>query len=326
MIIVSEQRRTEPEGEGSLTLRQDFERIALSRVKRTDSADTSGTDAARLDADSRAALDRLVAAGLAERVGDAFSLNRPGDADVGLDPATSELLTVLHDYWLRADDDARDDEVLYGELGYWRHWWNMLQAKPDRRADPLEMLMVVPDDGVFAGRAWLDEFDPELLGHVVEGPLITGRVIVPPATLEAPAEGIVELALRLRLEVRVFPSPSQFVVYDQTAAVLREEPRGAEPLERHTLTRRAAVVEPLRRLFELQWAAGIPWAEFEKGAPGILRLLALGWTDARIASALGVSVRTVSRRVSEVMVAAGVQSRFELGMRYALQQLGDDVG
>jgi|GEM_PF-1484084 len=324
-------------------LRQDYERIALTGAKRatadvgvpaaptaasaspaTASAVPATASASpRLDADDLAALDRLVAAGLAEREGDAFSLNRPGDARVDLDDGTRELLTVLHDYWLRADDDAPDDEVLYGELGYWRHWWNMLQEHPDRTTRPLEMLMVVADDESFADREWLDEFEGELLSHVVTGRLITGRVIVPPTTLGAPAEDLVEFAIALGLEVRVFPSPSQFVVYDQVAAVLRDDPAPGDELERHTLTRRAAVVDPLLRLFELQWAAGIPWGEFEKGAHGILRLLALGWTDARIASAMGVSVRTVSRRVSEVMTAAGVQSRFELGMRYALQQLGD---
>ncbi|MGN6274219.1 MAG: helix-turn-helix transcriptional regulator [Protaetiibacter sp.] len=295
-------------------LRRDYEHIALAGVKR------AGVE---LDDAGRAALERLVAVGLAEREGDAFSLNRPGDADLELDADSSELLTVLHDYWLRADDATPDDEVLYGELGYWRHWWNMLQSHPDRRTKPLEMLMVVADDESFADRAWLDELEGDILEHVVAGRLITGRVIVPPATLGAPAEDLVEFAIALGLEVRVFPSATQFVIYDQGAVVLREDPAEGDGPERHTLTRRAAVVEPLRQLFELEWGAGIPWGEFEKGAHGILHLLALGWTDVRIASAMGISVRTVSRRVSEVMSAAGVQSRFELGMRHALQQLGD---
>ena len=295
-------------------LLRDYERIALTGVKRA---------GAELDDAGRASLDRLVAVGLAEREGDAFSLNRPGDVGLELDAGSAELLTVLHDYWLRADDAAPDDEVLYGELGYWRHWWNMLQSHPDRRANPLEMLMVVADDESFADRAWLDELEGDILEHVVAGPLITGRVIVPPTTLGAPAEDLVEFAIALGLEVRVFPSATQYVIYDQVAVVLRDDPAEGDAPERHTLTRRAAVVEPLRRLFELEWGAGIPWGEFEKGAHGILHLLALGWTDARIASAMGISVRTVSRRVSEVMSAAGVHSRFELGMRYALQQLGD---
>jgi len=281
----------------------------------------AGSETLGADDELRESLTRLERASLAEVVDGAFSLNRPDDARVGLDPATRDLLQVLYDYWLRSDDDERGDEVLDGELGYWRHMWNALHARPDRASHPLELEMVAPDDGLFATRDWLDELDRELMDPVAEACLLTGRVIVPPATLGAPAESIVGLLLALGIEVRVFPSPSQFAIYDGTAAVLRDDPTGAS-IERHRLTRRTAVVEPLRRLFELQWAAGIPWGEYEKGAAGILQMLAQGWTDARIAGAMGVSTRTVSRRVSEVMAAAGVQSRFELGMRYALHQLG----
>lgn len=311
----------EPDDPGAI--RQDYERVALTGAKRVRPSDGTTASAPGLDDEGVAALDRLIAAGCAQRVDDTFSLNRPLDIATPLDDSTRELLGVLHDYWLRADDSATDDEVLYGDLGYWRHWWHMLQDHPDRAAHPLEMLMVVADDGTFAHREWLDEFEGELLRHVTSGRLITGRVIVPPSTLGAPAEDLVDFAIKLGLEVRAFPSPTHYVVYDRTAAVLRDDPGPGDEVERHTLIRRAAVVDPLYRLFELQWAAGIPWSEFEKGAHGILRLLGLGWTDVRIASAMGVSVRTVSRRVSEVMAAAGVQSRFELGMRYALQQLGD---
>lgn len=292
-------------------LRQDYERIAIAGVKRAD------------DDTHAAAIDRLVDAGLAERVGDEFSLNVPSDTRAELDESTRELLAVLHDYWLRVDAEAPDDAVLYGDLGYWRHWWNMLHSNPDRATNPVEMHIVVADEESFTTREWLAEFDADIVALVTTARLITGCVIVPPSTLGTPAEDLVGFAIELGLEVRVFPSPTQFVIYNRVAAVLREPPAPGDDLERHTLTHRAAVVEPLKRLFELQWAAGIPWAEFEKGAPGILRLLALGWTDARIASAMGVSVRTVSRRISEIMNAAGVQSRFELGMRYGLQQLDE---
>jgi len=300
-----------------VALRAAYERVALTGAKSLDTA----PGATASDRELREALTRLERAGLAEVVGGAFSLNRPDDALIELDPATRDLLRVLYDYWLRRDDDERGDEVLDGELGFWRHMWNALHAHPDRASHPLELEMVVPDDGDFATRDWLAELDRELLDPVAEARLLTGRVIVPPATLGSPAESIIGLLLTLGIEVRVLPSPSKFAIYDGDSAVLRDDPSGAS-IERHRLTRRAAVVEPLRRLFELQWAAGIPWGEYVKGAAGILQLLAQGWTDARIAGAMGVSTRTVSRRVSEVMAAAGVQSRFELGMRYALQQLG----
>jgi len=301
-------------------LRRDYERIALSGAKRIH--DDPANDV--LDGDQAAALTRLAAADLAVVVGDAFTLLQGEDANVSLDDSTLELMRVLYSYWLRSDDEASDDEVLYGEVGYWQHWWNMLRARPDRAEHPLEVDMLIADSSAFTDRDWLDGLDDEILAYVRDQKLVTGRVIVPPSTLDAPAESLVEWAIELGLSVRVFRSSSQYVVYDAVAAVLHDDTVEGE-MERHRLTRRGAVVEPLRQLYSLQWAAAIPWEEYSKDAAGVLHLLAQGWTDVRIADAMGVSPRTVSRRVSEAMNSAGVQSRFELGIKYALSELGTET-
>ncbi|MFJ6153335.1 helix-turn-helix transcriptional regulator [Micromonospora profundi] len=49
----------------------------------------------------------------------------------------------------------------------------------------------------------------------------------------------------------------------------------------------------------------------------VLRLLSVGMKDEQIARAIGVSVRTVSRTVSDLMRRLGVQSRFQAGVRAA---------
>ncbi len=297
-------------------LRRHYERIALAGVKRI--RDDTGDV---LDEEQSVALQRLVAADLAVIRDDAFTLLRGEDANVTIDGYTLELMQVLYSYWLRSDDETSGDEVLYGELGFWQHWWNMLNQRPDRAEHPLDVDLIVGDDSDFADHEWLDGFDDEILEYVRSQKLVTGRVIVPPSTLGAPAESLVEWAIELGMTVRVFPSPSQYVIYDGVAAVLHDDIAEGE-LERHRLTRRAAVVEPLHHLYSLQWAAAIPWEEYSKDAAGVLHLLGQGWTDARIADAMGVSARTVSRRVAEAMNAAGVQSRFELGMKYAMSELG----
>lgn len=297
-------------------LRRDYERVALAGIKRL-----RGPEEHSLEADHAASLERLIAVDLAAAESDAFTLLRADHCAVELDDSTRDVLQALFSIWLRSDDGTPDDEVLYGELGYWQHWWNMLHSRPDRDQHPLAVEMLVADDGTFSGRAWLQSFDDKILEYVSSQQLLAGRVIVPPDTLNSPAESLVEWASTLGLSIRVFPSPSQYVIYDGEAAVLRDDTADDE-LERHRLTRNVAVVEPLRRLFDLQWAAAIPWEEYSKGTAGILHLLAQGWTDARIADAMGVSMRTVSRRVSDAMTAAGVQSRFELGMKYALTELG----
>ena len=201
------------------------------------------------------------------------------------------------------------EAFLLGDEGFWQHWWDALSS----RSSPLHMDVIV--EASFAARSWLAELDPAVLAHVVDHALVTGRVIVPPETLESPAEGLVDLALAMGFEIRVMAGLTPCAIYDREAAVLPE----ADDAGRtgHRLIRRASVVERLQALFELRWASAIPWSEYQKGAAGVLHLLALGWSDARIAAALGISGRTVSRRVAEAMAAAGVQSRFQLGMRYA---------
>ncbi|MFC8682630.1 hypothetical protein ACFT30_14020 [Microbacterium ureisolvens] len=45
----------------------------------------------------------------------------------------------------------------------------------------------------------------------------------------------------------------------------------------------------------------------------LLRLLLLGVTDAAAGAQLGISLRTVQRRVAELMETAGVTTRMQLG-------------
>lgn len=301
----------------SATLRDDYERVALAGAKRHPDEARSASLTPALEA----ALERLVDAGLAAREGAAVTLHLPEYARVELDESSRAMMRQLHDYWLRADDETSDDEVLYGELGYWQHWWNMINARPDRDDHPLDVAVVIADDAGFAQRDWVGGFDHDIVEHIADRGLVTGKLIVPPSTLGAPAEALIDVAEELGLSVRVFPAPTPFVVYDGEAVALPDG-HGDDGLERHLLTRRPSVVEPLRRLFNYQWAAAVPWATFLDGTSGILRLLGEGWTDARIADALGVSTRTVSRRIADAMSAAGVQSRFALGMKYALSELG----
>lgn len=293
----------------SIDARRDYAVVALSGRKRLTSQ----------DAQLGRALATLEQAGLATIEGEAFTLQRVEHATVDLDEPTRELLRLLYQFWLQGDDAGDPDEVLYGELGFWQHWWNMVHDGL-AKGRPVRIDGIVTDASAFTRRVWVDEFDADIVDFVKNGKIAIGRLIVPPATIDAPAEAFVELVMSLGIEVRVLPSTVSFTLYDSRAAVLAEEvdEGGAR---RHRLTRSPAVVEPLVRLFEMQWDIAMRWEDMVKGVPDILPLLAQGWTDARIASALGVSERTVSRRVADAMEAAGVQSRFALGMAYAMSGL-----
>jgi len=284
-------------------LRSDYRRIALAGLKRT----PGPADEPELRASAR----RLAAAGLAVLEDGALVLQRPEYATIDLDPQSPALYAA----WLRADEAPEEDEVLYEDLGYWHHWWNMLHET----GAPATLHVEAIAGSSFVERPWLAELDRELIARLAEQRLLSGRVIVPPSTLEAPAEGLVEQAIRMGLEIRVLPVELRYTVYNQTAAVhldgLDEDGR-----QRHRLTRRASIVQALRELFELHWTSAIPWRAHVHGATEVLELLAEGWDDERIAATLGISGRTVSRRVAEAMHSSGARSRFELGMRYALSR------
>lgn len=103
--------------------------------------------------------------------------------------------------------------------------------------------------------------------------------------------------------------------------------------ERALVIHRSALVDGLYLLFELLWKQATPLAladpaatEPAAGAAGagddaldyeIASLLASGLPDKVIARQLGVSLRTVARRVGALMDQLGAQTRFQAGVRAA---------
>lgn len=73
------------------------------------------------------ALARLVASGLASVEGDAMTLMDPTTAGVPRVEPDFDVLHARYAFWLQADPSEGEDEILYGELGYWQHWWNALR-------------------------------------------------------------------------------------------------------------------------------------------------------------------------------------------------------
>lgn len=297
---------------------QDYERLADLRVKRV--SDLSQGRAAG----GRAAFERLLPAGLAVEQHGAIILRRPEDCPMPLDRSLFERMLVSYLDWLRSDRGSPDppaDELLYGELGFWQHWWNRIRERDYEADGPLPMDIVVPDDGTFEVRSWLAEFDPEIRAYVLEGGLIRGRAIVPPQTLRSEVEPMLDLSAESGFEVRVLSTEARFVLYDERIAVLndpfgeRREEAEHSP-EPYWAVRSRAVVEPLRHFFDLLWRSATPLRTYRGEHAQTLELLARGFTDTRIALALNLSARTVSRRVSEIMAEHGAGSRFELGMMY----------
>lgn len=309
---------------------RDYERVATLGAKII--GELSQQDPER----GHAALERLIASGLAVEQHGAIALRRPEDCPAPFSTSLSSRMRSLYLEWLRADrplqparpagetgvpdeEGTAIDELLYGELGFWQHWWNRIRERDYEAHGPLPMDIVVPDDGGFEARPWLSEFDPQIRSYVLDGGLLRGRAIVPPQALKSAVEPLLDLSTESGFEVRLLSTDARFVLYDGCVAVLSEAPgrhreRTQDQPEPYWAMRQPAVVDPLRHSFELLWASAIPFRASRGEYDAILELLALGYTDARIAQDLKLSVRTVSRRVSEIMAEHETRSRFELGM------------
>lgn len=83
------------------------------------------------------------------------------------------------------------------------------------------------------------------------------------------------------------------------------------------LVRRSPLTDALGRIFDQVWASAVSVSEAlhtdDVDDAQILRLLAQGLTDQAIGQMLGISVRTVQRRVSAIATSIGVSGRFQLG-------------
>lgn len=132
--------------------------------------------------------------------------------------------------------------------------------------------------------------------------------------------------------------PFRLLLIDGTSAVC------AVPTAGSFLLKGERVMVLLNRIFETTWVDALPleramtaktkMISAAEQAPrregqsdvlsptheGILRLLAEGQTDQSIARAMGITTRTVTRRISEIYEVLGVESRFQAGI--AAKELG----
>ena len=148
------------------------------------------------------------------------------------------------------------------------------------------------------------------------------RVVVEKKVLEWP--GFIDAARSSAPhgeEVRVLPAlPTRLIIADDRAALIPIRSRGEERASGALLLHPSGLLDLVMAIFEEFWAVSTGFLS-EDELPGahdaidrdLLRLLLLGLTDAAAGAQLGISVRTVQRRVAELMETAGVTTRIQLG-------------
>ncbi len=147
------------------------------------------------------------------------------------------------------------------------------------------------------------------------------RAIYPVRALhEAP--DVLQARARQGEQVRVIDEmPTRLLVIQGSHAVL-PEPLGYAD-EPRLLVRQPAIVGALTLLFEAYWdqAAALPELDTQRPRADVrrslLRQLAAGAKDEQIARTLGLSLRTVRRRVADLMIELGADTRFQAGVEAA---------
>ena len=115
--------------------------------------------------------------------------------------------------------------------------------------------------------------------------------------------------------------PTRLAVFGDEAVALPDQ--WGNPMGAIMVIRQAPVVAACRSLFDQLWCQG-----GDASGPGerrrsaadrqrLLELLARGAKDEQISRTLGISLRTVRRRVADLLAELGVDTRFQAGMEAA---------
>ncbi|GAA1706902.1 helix-turn-helix domain-containing protein [Streptomyces yatensis] len=152
------------------------------------------------------------------------------------------------------------------------------------------------------------------------------RTLYSATSLESPdllayAEGMVALGE----QARVLPTvPMKLLVVDGHTAMLPLTSSDVGPGYSAVIVRHSALTDALRTLFETLWQQGTPLGrvpdddeELSAADRRLVGLLAAGMKDEAIARHLGVSLRTLRRRVSDLQLRLAATGRFQAGVRAA---------
>lgn len=118
-------------------------------------------------------------------------------------------------------------------------------------------------------------------------------------------------------EVRVAPgTPCGLSVVDRSVALVPLTSGSEEPIGLYS--EHPAVVDALTRWFGFLWQRSSPLGQGELRGDErdtLIEHLAAGMTDQAIMRALGISRRTLTRRIQQLHAELGVETRFQAGMR-----------
>lgn len=202
-------------------------------------------------------------------------------------------------------DRIGDDEAS------WFAWWAYLLEHGERPT-----FAVVSNLEALSG---IERAAPGHLDGIVQR-LAGGRLelslIVPPEARSGPVAAMMSMLHDAGVRIGVGDVSGWFAVTPGRAALVPAvwgRDRDVDAVVLHL----PSMVAALEQLFAARWERAEPWADGGDRVPAdpVVELLCLGFTDAQIADRLGISVRSVRRRVAQRMQDEGASTRMELGYR-----------
>ncbi len=234
--------------------------------------------------------------------------------------AELELAALTERYWVSAGDRTAGDlvEVVTGlDLIVDRFAHLQRSAEKEVRA------LVTANVAAVGRRDYPDE--DESVRRGVHYRVVIERAILEQHGASDDATGALSSGEDIRVVERV---PIKLLIADQNLEMVPMDAEGRAPAA--LLVHRSGLLDALIALWEAVWERARPLHLSEdrlvEAEPGvrlgdedrqILVLLLAGLTDASIAGQLNMSMRTIQRRVRDMMDLAGVHTRLQLGWHAA---------
>jgi hypothetical protein len=211
-----------------------------------------------------------------------------------------------------APGEVEDVQPLDGELSSGGNALALLTAMIEQSRG--DLLFLRPD-------AWLMPRE-SAISQVVARAVDTGRrsrAVYPLRALHEAPE-VLQNRVDAGEEVRLIDDlPTRLMIIGVTHAIV-PEPLGYADSPR-LLVRQGALVAALTLLFELYWEKAMPLSELSATRNServfLLRQLQSGAKDEQIARTMGLSLRTVRRRIADLMIELGADTRFQAGAEAA---------
>ena len=270
-------------------------------------------------------LATLEAAGYVSRAGDAITAISPDAAIAAILRAQvaqhqaalgtaagllAQLPTLTRDWELgdAGSEYSLSAEIIHGHQAQWEAWGRYATQWP-----PNDPICLYPDLAILSTIVAPDAARVRASTgvHTILRAILPAAVCADPASLPT-LELLQDAGVQIRTLGRV---PNWMYVDDGNYASVpvnwAEHPPNSILIIRHP-----TVVSALAYVAETHWSLALPYSTDAEGWEPVLRLLAQGLSDRAIGSALGISQRTVQRRITEAMESHGVASRFELGFAF----------